>query len=244
MLRIDPRDLAAQGRAAAEPGDEVAALQAALAETQAALLESRRRFDHLVGNLSGVVYRSTVEAPWRMAFVSDGVRALTGYDPQALERDTAWAEIMHRDDVAQVEADIAAAVAERHSFALCYRILHRTGEARWVREQGRAVYDESGRPLFLEGVITDAGEEKRLELSLRDAEAAASRRAAGLHTMLDAVPQMIWWYDVATQRPHYSQQWATFTGIDLNAPDAPARLDYVHSDDRGEAKRRWSHSLA
>jgi diguanylate cyclase (GGDEF)-like protein/PAS domain S-box-containing protein len=245
MLRFDPNSLpAARQSAGADSRDEIAALRAALAETQAALDESRRRFDHLVGNLAGVVYRCTVEAPWRMSFVSDGVEALTGYPAEALERDTAWAEIMHHEDVGDVEADIAAAVAGRRGFTLCYRIRHASGEHRWVRERGRAVYAPDGRALFLEGVVTDAGEEKRLEQSLRDAEAVASRRAAGLHTMLDAVPQMIWWFDVGTQRPHYSQQWATFTGIDLNAPGAPDRLDYVHPEDRALAHSRWRESLA
>ena len=245
MLHVDPRSLQpGEGRSAAASGDELAALRAALEETQAALVESRRRFDHLVGNVSGIVYRCTIEAPWRMSFASEGVEALTGFEKDMLERDTAWAEIMHPDDVAAVAAEVAAGVAERRGFSLCYRIVHRSGEPRWVREQGRAVYGEDGRPLFLEGVITDAGDEKRLELSLREAEAAANLRAAGLNTMLDAVPQMIWWYDVASQRPHYSQQWATFTGIDLNAPDAPKRLDYVHPDDRALARRKWAESLA
>ncbi|HEX8216935.1 MAG TPA: diguanylate cyclase, partial [Allosphingosinicella sp.] len=155
-----------------------------------------------------------------------------------------WASIVHPEDLAGVEVEVAAGVAEERSFSLFYRIVHSCGELRWVHEQGRPVYGEDGRPLYLEGVITDAGEEKRLELSLREAEAAANRRAAGLHTMLDAVPQMIWWYDVATAKPHYSQQWTAFTGLDLNAPGAPARLDFIHPDDRAEADERWRHARA
>ena len=241
MLRVDPSRLEATP---ADAQDEAPALRAALAETQEALRESRRQFTHLVGNLSGIVYRCTVAAPWRMSFASHGVEALTGYGPEVLEREEGWAQIIHPADLPAVEADVAAGVAEHRGFSLCYRIVHRSGELRWVREHGCAVYGEDGEPLFLEGVITDAGPEKQLELSLRDAEAEASRRAASLHEQLDAVPQMLWCYDVATSTPRFSQQWAAFTGRDLNAPGAPKRMAFVHDEDRADADLRWHHALA
>jgi diguanylate cyclase (GGDEF)-like protein/PAS domain S-box-containing protein len=227
----------------AEPGDDAEALRAALAETQAQLREARRTFEQFAANLNGVAYRCQLEAPWRMSFVSSGVEALTGYPPEALSQATAWADIMHPEDVPAVEAEVAAAVAERRSFNPCYRIVHASGELRWVREQGRAIYGEGGRPLCLEGVILDAGAEKRLEISLRDAEADASRRAASLNTLLDAVPQMLWSYDPDLPRPRYSRQWETFTGVDLNSPDGPTRADFIHRDDFAAANARWRFSL-
>ncbi|HZF93677.1 MAG TPA: EAL domain-containing protein [Allosphingosinicella sp.] len=240
MLRADPKAMLT----GAEPGDDAEALRAALAETHAQLREARRTFEQFAANLNGVAYRCQLGAPWRMAFVSSGVEGLTGYPAEALGAATSWADIMHPDDVAAVQAEVAAAVAERRNFNPCYRIVHASGEQRWVREQGRAVYDEAGRPSYLEGVILDAGQEKRLELSLREAEADASRRADSLNTLLDAVPQMIWSYDPTKQRPRYSKQWETFTGIDLNAIGAPTRLDLVHPDDFPAAQARWSRSLA
>jgi len=240
MLRVDPKGLQA---GAPDPAVELAALRAALAETQDSLRESRRSFERLLGNLAGIAYRCSLEAPWRLSFVSDGVEELTGHPKQKVE-EAGWAEFVHSDDLPEVEGEVAAAVAEGRSFSLFYRIVHASGDLRWVREQGRAVHDQDGRPLFLEGVITDAGEEKRLELSLREAEAAANRRAAGLHTMLDAVPQMIWWHDVASGKPHFSQQWAAFTGLDLNAPGAPTRYDFVHPNDRDAAAERWRDARA
>ncbi|MEA3040614.1 MAG: hypothetical protein QOC65_103, partial [Sphingomonadales bacterium] len=121
MLRVDPSALRA---VPADPQDEAAALRAALFDAQEALRESRRQFHHLVGNISGIVYRCTVGAPWRMSFVSQGVEALTGYGHDMLEQEKAWAEIMHPADVPAVEAEVAAAVAVRRSFSLCYRIVH------------------------------------------------------------------------------------------------------------------------
>ncbi|HEX8644532.1 MAG TPA: EAL domain-containing protein [Allosphingosinicella sp.] len=235
MLHADPRKM----RPGAEPRDDAAALHAALAETEAQLREAKRQFEQFAANLNGVAYRRQLEEPRRLTFLSEGIEALTGHGPEGMGDAKAWAAIVHRDDLAAVEAEIAAAVAERRSFSLCYRVRHASGDWRWVREQGRAARTEDGPPLFLEGVVTDAGPEKQLELSLRAAEAEASRRAESLHTLLDAVPQMIWSYDVERNRPRFSRQWETFTGLDLNAPGAPTRLHFIHPDDRDEADERW-----
>jgi diguanylate cyclase (GGDEF)-like protein/PAS domain S-box-containing protein len=240
MLHADPRAM----RPGAVPDDEAAVLRAGLAETQAQLHEARRQFEQLAASLNGVAYRCALDAPRRITFISKGVEALAGCGPDAFPDAYAWAAIVEPSDLPAVEAEIAAGVAERRSFSLCYRIRHVSGELRWVREQGRAVYGEDGSALFVEGVITDAGPEKRLELSLREAEAEASRRAEGLHTLLDAVPQMIWSYDVERKRPRFSRQWETFTGLDLNAPGAPTRLDFIHPDDRAAADERWSRCRA
>jgi diguanylate cyclase (GGDEF)-like protein/PAS domain S-box-containing protein len=239
MLRADPKSMIP----GAVPGDDAETLRAALADAQAQLGEARRTFERFAGSLNGVAYRCQLEAPWLMSFVSSGVEALTGYPPEILSEAKAWAEIMHPGDVPAIEAEVADAVAVRRSFNVCYRIVHASGELRWVREQGKAVYDSAGRPLCLEGVILDAGQEKGLELSLREAEAEASRRADALHTLLDAVPQLIWSFDPAIGRIRYSRQWQEFTGVDLNAPRDSSALELVHPDDRAAAASRWQRSL-
>ncbi len=222
----------------ADPAEEAALLRAELAAARERLRESRRQFAHLLGNLSGVVYQCPLEAPWGMSFVSKGVEPLTGYRAETLEQALAWSEIMHPDDLPAVEAEVAAAVAERRGFTSVYRIIHRSGDVRWVREQGSAVYGEDGRPLFLEGVIVDAEAEKRLERSLREAEAEAKDRADRLNMILDTVPQMMWANHEDGSR-FYSRQFREFTGVPLGDPGAPARIDLVHPDDRARAAEIW-----
>lgn len=221
-----------------DPEEEIAALRAELDSAREALRESRRQFGHLVGNLAGVVYQCPLAPPWKMSFVSKGVEPLTGYRPEMLEQAKAWAEIMHPDDVPAVEAEVDAAVAEGRGFTCVYRIVHRSGELRWVREQGRAVYGEDGAPLFLEGVILDAGAEKLFELSLREAEAEAKDRADRLNMILDTVPQMMWANHEDGSR-FYSRQFREFTGVPLGGSGASARIDLVHPDDRARAAAIW-----
>ena len=242
MLHFDPDWGEPRGEAApADPADELEVLRSALEAARAELRESRRQFAQLLGNLSGVAYQCELQAPWRMSFVSKGVESLTGYRAETLEQKTAWADIMHPDDVTLVERAVEEAIAEGRRFELCYRIVHRSGELRWVREQGQAVCSEGGDPLFLEGTITDATAEKALELSLREAEAEAREGVERLGTILDAVPQMLWavW---PSGDEFFSSQFREFTGATLGAPGEPTRLDLVHPDDREPAGEAWRRS--
>jgi signal transduction histidine kinase len=74
---------------------------------------------------------------------------------------------------------IARAVEQRRPFELDYRILHRNGEVRWVREYGQAVFDAAGRPVFLDGIIFDITDRKAFEaaLSLAKEQAESASRA-------------------------------------------------------------------
>ncbi|HET6221493.1 MAG TPA: PAS domain-containing protein, partial [Dongiaceae bacterium] len=51
-----------------------------------------------------------------------------------------------------------------------YRVIHRDGSVHWVHETGRAVFDESGRAVYLDGVIFDVTEQRRIEGELRASE--------------------------------------------------------------------------
>jgi two-component system sensor histidine kinase UhpB len=63
--------------------------------------------------------------------------------------------------------NVQAALQARCPYELTYRIRTAMGEERWVWEQGRGVYDQTGTLLFLEGFITDITERIRAEGSLK-----------------------------------------------------------------------------
>ena len=49
-----------------------------------------------------------------------------------------------------------------------YRLYTRSGEVMWFRDQAKTVTDESGRKLFLQGLLVDITRSKLDEQSLRD----------------------------------------------------------------------------
>jgi diguanylate cyclase (GGDEF)-like protein/PAS domain S-box-containing protein len=156
--------------------------------------EVGRGFEGLLDVLAGTFYRCTVSAPWTLSFVSRGVKELTGY-PRSFFRDTPWGVLVHPDDLAAVEETIAAAVAAGRPFSATYRLLHKSGAIRWVKEQGKALCDAGGKPLFLEGMIVDVTEEHRLKELSKDAVGAAEAYATRLDQVLEATSDCVFTLD-------------------------------------------------
>jgi len=134
-----------------------------------ALDEKHRQLDTLIGNLPGMVYRSSFDGNWHTTFVSDGCQALTGYVPG----DFTGRKGRHHD-VILLEKDrdalgekIDKALANRTDFREIYRIQTASKQEKWVWEQGVGVYDHAGTLTGIEGFISDITEKQKGELALR-----------------------------------------------------------------------------
>jgi PAS domain-containing protein len=204
--------------------DEVTALRAALAEND-------RASHSLLRSLSGLFYRSELQSPWRMSFVSGGVEELTA------TRKDGWASIMRPEDKVAVESAVAEAISQNSSFEVTYRINAKNGEVRWVSERGHAVYDDEGRPLFLEGMIRDISGRK-------EADELQKTMLGRWRKTLDTIPQMVWTMAADGSDEFYNAQWEKFTGRRLRGESDLGRLELVHADDRARAKAIWKKQFA
>lgn len=198
------------------------------------LAESRRQFESVLNCLSGLFYRCELEAPWHMFFVSDGLEALTGYNGGELDLMQGWSSLMWAEDRAAVEKAVADAVSAGTSFEIVYRITQKSGHIRWVSERGHAVRDEHGKPLFLEGVITDISGRKEAD-DLQTAMIERWRRT------LDAIPQMVWTMAGDGTNEYYNARWWEFTGC---RPEGFSRADLIHADDRQRVMNLWREKFA
>jgi PAS domain S-box-containing protein len=149
--------------------------QSARLEAQAAfeaLAESERALSALIGNLPGYTYRSAYEPSYTPQFISEGVQAITGYPARdyLVERTVNGREVIHPDDRDTVWAIVQEAVAARKPYQCSYRIIARSGEEKWVWEQGAAVFAPSGEPVGLEGFVTDITPLKQAEAALSESE--------------------------------------------------------------------------
>jgi PAS domain S-box-containing protein len=155
-----------------------------LQRTSEALREAQRRLATLMANLPGAAYRCRNDASWTMEYMSDGCLALTGYPageflgPEA----RSFTSITHPEDRERVWEAVQAAIANRTSFKLIFRIRHASGREMWVWEQGQAIVAPDGQVLALEGFITDITDRKQLE-----ARALHSERMAAVGTLAAGV---------------------------------------------------------
>lgn len=141
-------------------------------QAEEALTESQRALSILMSNLPGMAYRCRNDKDWTMSFVSEGCAALTGYSPEDLvdNRIISYDELIlpeYRDEMWQ---EVQQALEEHRSFTFTYRIKTINGDEKWVWEQGRGVYSETGQLQALEGFIADVTDQKKAEDALRESE--------------------------------------------------------------------------
>ncbi len=121
----------------------------------------------LIGNLDGVVFRCRNDDGWTMEFISAGCERLTGYSAEEFIGNGAlrFGDIVHPEDQGAIDP------ANLQRYSIEYRIHHRDGSLRWVRERGVPVYDAASASWKLEGFIEDITEHKRSEAARCEAEA-------------------------------------------------------------------------
>ncbi len=126
--------------------------------------EGRRTLQNLISNLPGFVYRCRNDEYWTMEYLSEGFKALTGYDPKQVLHNQAFAyeDLIHPDDRIRIRKEIQKAIRKGDRFKLEYRILTSDKTEKWVWEQGNAPegFKADG---MLEGFITDITEKKYRE---------------------------------------------------------------------------------
>lgn len=195
---------------------------------EAAMRESERQLRSIIASLPGVAYRCGLEPPWPLSFISENVEALTGYTvAEFVNGDVHWNAVTLAEDRPLVDDAVGRAIAERQRFNIDYRIVHRSGEVRWVHERGGAAYDEHGTPLFLEGFIGDVHEHKLAQAKLHAAE--ERYRLISLAAM-----DMVWELDFATGELSMSDAFGAFLGYSTEdvVLDHDWWINRIHPDDR------------
>lgn len=210
-------------------------------EHERKLRERERELSTLMDNIQGMVYRAKNERGWPFEFVSEGSREVTGYEPETLESGA----INWSDDVIVEENDelwdaVQEAVENNEPYRVTFQIQTADDEQRWVWEQGRGVFDESGNLEALEGVILDITEQKKRERELEQTT-----------DFLEETQQIAsvggWELDVHGEPPYKG----TFTDELYRIHELPMDkevdmemgLDYYHPSHQGKVREAVEHSI-
>ena len=126
------------------------------------LQDRDERFRSLVSNIPGAVYRYTLSAPreWKMDFISDVIKDISGLPASEFmgKSIAAYFEKILPQDLPLLQDAFEKAVREGAMFSVDYRVRHHNGDFRWVHDHGRAVRDEDGKVIHVDGVISDITE--------------------------------------------------------------------------------------
>jgi len=215
-------------------------------EVEARLREAEARFRMLVEQLPAALYMSAAEPVQReggelvypLLYISPQIEAITGYGPEEHLADPGlWFRLVHPDDQPRVRAEIERTDQTEEPFRVDYRILHRDGRVVWVFSSAELLRDETGRPLYWQGLLVDVTEQKLAEAALQEAEARYRmlvEQMPGAVVATDARPVHLPTGEIAYPVVYVGRQFETLTGY---SPEEYQRWPVlwhrsIHPDDR------------
>ncbi|MGP9496880.1 response regulator, partial [Pseudoalteromonas sp. AOP7-A1-14] len=191
-------------------------------EIESQLQQNRDRFASLVGNIPGIVYRCQPDKQWTMLYMSEQTKSITGYHPEDLVNNhkLSFAEIIHPDDVQQVETAIFEKVNQHLPWSIEYRLIAHDESIHWVHEKGQAVYDALGDISYLDGFILDITERYNTQTQLY-------RQQSLLESMSKQGKIGAWEVDLTLQTIYWSDEVKAIHDVENNyEPVLSEALDF------------------
>ncbi len=148
------------------------------------LTESERRYRSFVQNFKGIAYQGTID--WKPIFLHGAVTEITGYkEGEFIAGNPRWDMIIHPDDRKRI-VETSEKIQNVAGFSCVreYRIIAKENNVRLIREYIQNIFDDSGKPVKIQGAIYDITEQKKMENEL-------NRLAARNEAILGAVTDII-----------------------------------------------------
>ena len=141
-------------------------------ETLSALSDSEKRYKHLVESVTDYIYTVIVENGHAISiYHGPGCANVTGYTSAEHQADPGlWYRMIFDADRQAVIAKTAKILSGAPASSFEHRIVHKDGSIRWVRNAPVSRYDDEGRLIAYDGLITDITQLKLLENQLRQAQ--------------------------------------------------------------------------
>ena len=166
---------AGQAASAVHDSRLVQGLQAELDErkrVEESLRETEARYRAVVEQIPAIVYTDSAEHFGLTHYVSPQLKTILGYDPHAWSINSElWTTSIHPEDRERVWAEYERTFKTGEPFRIEYRLTSSTGQTVWVRDESVLVRNESGQPMFWQGIMLDITERKQAEVALQDSEA-------------------------------------------------------------------------
>lgn len=132
--------------------------------------EVYERYRALAENSHDIIYRMSVP-DGRYEYVNSACREVTGYSPEeVMDNPHLFEEIVHPDGKENFMENRAKLFAGDLPPSCEYRIVHTSGETRWLKQRNTLVREEAGRLVAIDGAITDITEQKLAEELLKSSE--------------------------------------------------------------------------
>ncbi|WP_209331116.1 PAS domain S-box protein [Lunatimonas salinarum] len=138
-------------------------------KTDIRVREANERFEKVAQATTDAIW------DWNIAediyFRGEGFEKLFGYQvKRSLRERDFWKDSFHPDDLPLIKDSLAAALADptREFWQADYRIIHASGELKYVTDKGIIIRNAAGEPTRMVGATTDISDSKKHEIELRE----------------------------------------------------------------------------
>jgi diguanylate cyclase (GGDEF)-like protein/PAS domain S-box-containing protein len=197
--------------------------------------------ESLLDTFPGLAYRCRNDAKWTMQYVSSGAARLTGYAAHALvgNRDIAYADLIHFEDRARVQDEIALSLTSQSGYVVEYRIVTAGGAVKHVIEHGNAIRDDDGRILALQGFVSDVTAERQLRREVAD-------MTERFRWIAQATNDHIWDWNLQSGELWHGKDERHVFGLpsDESRSGLACWSDLIHADDRDDVLGSLERAIA
>jgi|GEM_PF-758732 len=181
------------------------------------LLRTSARLKELVLHSPAVIYTTSLEGDWKTLQVSDNVENLLGYTAsQILDEDGFWEQHIHLEDRSWVQVE-KGKIAEEKRITCNYRMIHKDGKYRWIRDDMQLVLQKEGRQVNLVGSWVDVTK----QIEAERARSSTQDRYLGLYeSMMDAFVRV----DMSGKIIEFNQSYVDMLGY---LPEELLQLTYI-----------------
>jgi PAS domain S-box-containing protein len=222
-----------------------AALQIEGAERQRAEQKSRKIERELQATIDTIpALITTFEPDGSRDFVNRTWRDYTGLSQEEAKA-TAWAIIVHPDDVEAGETEWRGCLASGKVFQMDRRLRRADGAYRWHMMRRVPLRDDQGNIVKWYGIAFDIEDQKRAESALRESEARLAESRQELQLTIDMIPVKITVYHAdGTARQSSNLTWRDYTGLSMGDKAAARSWAVAHPDDVKATEAEWTACLA
>lgn len=135
--------------------------------TEERLLQAEAKYRNLVEQIPAITYIAALDEANQILYISPQIKVLDFSPEQWLETPGIHLTQIYPEDRTRVLNELTKSRANGTPLRCEYRLISRDGTVFWFRDEASVVRDESGRSLFLQGILVDITESKQIEAELR-----------------------------------------------------------------------------
>ncbi|PLX14784.1 MAG: hypothetical protein C0599_18090 [Salinivirgaceae bacterium] len=132
------------------------------------IIESEERFSRITENARDVIYRLSIP-DGKFEYVSSASKEILGYSPEELyQRPLLFKNFIPADWQRFVFEKWIGARKGHVDKILEFQIIDKLEKRKWINQRSVLIYDNEGKPIAMEGIMTDITDQKNIEIKLRE----------------------------------------------------------------------------